>query len=46
MKNGLQVVPLSGIFTVEELNEAVYKTVANMSNDLIILQVNSQYEFE
>ena len=46
MKNGLEVVSFPGVFTVEQLDEAVDKTVAHMSNDLIILQMNSQYEFE
>ena len=46
MEDGFEIVSFSRILTIKQLNKAVDERVAYMLDDLIILQVNSQDEFQ
>ena len=46
VKNRLEIVTLTWILTVKQLNEAVDKVIANMFDDLVILQMEGQNELQ
>ena len=46
MQDSLEVVSLTWVLAVEELQEAAYKVMRNVLHDHILAQMNSKYEFE
>jgi hypothetical protein len=46
MQDGLQVVPLTGVFTIEQVQETVDEVIGDVFRDHIVTKVRSQNEFE